>query len=195
MAAAVMSFNLVGAFKGLSLNSSSSSSFVRGDFASVHVGHKISVSFPLKSPVPLTIESAHKKGAGSTKNGRDSPGQRLGVKIFGDQAAKPGSIIVRQRGTKFHPGKNVGLGKDHTIFSLIDGLVKFEKFGPDRKKVSVYPHIAQPENPNSYRARKREAFRLQRERRKAQREGNFDVPPQLLVLASADESLDNNPTC
>nr|GMC48666.1 50S ribosomal protein L27, chloroplastic [Ipomoea batatas]GMC52748.1 50S ribosomal protein L27, chloroplastic [Ipomoea batatas]GMC55674.1 50S ribosomal protein L27, chloroplastic [Ipomoea batatas] len=100
MAAAVMSFNLVGAFKGLSLNSSSSSSFIRGDFAPVHVGHKISVSFPLKSPVPLTIESAHKKGAGSTKNGRDSPGQRLGVKIFGDQAAKPGSIIVRQRGTK-----------------------------------------------------------------------------------------------
>nr|GMD01580.1 50S ribosomal protein L27, chloroplastic [Ipomoea batatas] len=112
------------------------------------------VSDPLKSPVPLTIESAHKKGAGSTKNGRDSPGQRLGVKIFGDQAAKPGSIIVRQRGTKFHPGNNVGLGKDHTIFSLIDGLVKFEKYGPDRKKVSVYPHIAQPENPNSYRARK-----------------------------------------
>lgn len=94
-----MSFNLVGAFKGLSLNSSSSSSFIRGDFGPV-VGPKISVAFPLKSPVPLTIESAHKKGAGSTKNGRDSPGQRLGVKIFGNQAAKPGSIIIRQRGTK-----------------------------------------------------------------------------------------------
>ncbi|XP_019184095.1 PREDICTED: 50S ribosomal protein L27, chloroplastic [Ipomoea nil] len=192
MASAMMSLNLVGAFKGLSLNSSSSSAFVRGELGPVD---KISVSFPLKSPVALTIESAHKKGAGSTKNGRDSPGQRLGVKIFGDQAAKPGSIIVRQRGTKFHPGKNVGIGKDHTIFSLIDGLVKFEKFGPDRKKISVYPQIAQPENPNSYRARKKEAFRLQRERRKARREGNFDVPPQLLVLASADESLDNNPTC
>lgn len=62
-------------------------------------------------------------------------------------------------------------------------------------QVSVYPHIAQPENPNSYKARKREAFRLQRERRKARKEGNFEVPPQLLVLASADESLDNNPTC
>lgn len=98
-----MSFNLVGAFRGLSIGggcSSSSSSFFRGDFGSVHVGHKISVSFPLKAPLPLTIESAHKKGAGSTKNGRDSPGQRLGVKIYGSQVAKPGAIIVRQRGTK-----------------------------------------------------------------------------------------------
>lgn len=98
MAAASLSFNLVGAFKGLSIGSSSSSSFFRGDFGSIHVGKSVSVSFPIKSP--LTIESAHKKGAGSTKNGRDSPGQRLGVKIFGDQVAKPGSIIVRQRGTK-----------------------------------------------------------------------------------------------
>lgn len=93
-----MSFNLVGAFTGLSLASTSSSSFFRGDFGPIHVGHNIAVSFPFKSP--LTIESAHKKGAGSTKNGRDSPGQRLGVKIFGDQVAKAGSIIVRQRGTK-----------------------------------------------------------------------------------------------
>ncbi|KAF3525259.1 hypothetical protein F2Q69_00048669 [Brassica cretica] len=77
--------------------------------------------------------------AGSTKNGCDSPGQRLVVKIYGDQVSKPGAIIVRQRGTKFHAGKNVGIGKDHTIFSLIDGLVKFGKFGPDRKKISVYP--------------------------------------------------------
>lgn len=99
MAAVSLSFNLVGAFKGLSIGSSSSSStFFRGDFGSIHVGQKATVSFPMKSP--LTIESAHKKGAGSTKNGRDSPGQRLGVKIYGDQAAKAGSIIVRQRGTK-----------------------------------------------------------------------------------------------
>nr|6ERI_AW Chain AW, 50S ribosomal protein L27, chloroplastic [Spinacia oleracea] len=112
-----------------------------------------------------------KKGAGSTKNGRDSKGQRLGVKIYGDQVAKPGAIIIRQRGTKFHPGKNVGIGKDHTIFALIDGLVKFEKYGPDKKKVSVYPREIQPENPNSYRARKRENFRLQREKKKARREG------------------------
>ena len=116
-------------------------------------------------------------------------GKRLGVKIYGDQVAKPGAIIIRQRGTKFHPGNNVGLGKDHTIFSLIDGLVKFEKFGPDRKKVSVYPREVQPENPNSYRARKRESFRLQRERRKARKEGIVVEP--VLVLASATEDTNN----
>ncbi|EXC33368.1 50S ribosomal protein L27 [Morus notabilis] len=196
MAAVSMSFNLVGAFKGLSMSSSSSSSsssFVRGNFGSLVVGpNKLSFSCPQR--FPLIIESAHKKGAGSTKNGRDSKGQRLGVKIFGDQVAKPGSIIVRQRGTKFHAGKNVGLGKDHTIFSLIDGLVKFEKFGPDRKKISVYPREVQPENPNSYRARKKEYFRMQRERRKARQEGI--VPEPQLVLASAnDDATDDNPVC
>ncbi|KAK4426051.1 50S ribosomal protein L27, chloroplastic [Sesamum alatum] len=190
-ATASFSFNLAAAFKGLSIGSSSSSSFLRGDFTSIHVGKSVSVSFPIKPP--LTIESAHKKGAGSTKNGRDSPGQRLGVKIFGDQVAKPGSIIVRQRGTKFHPGKNVGLGKDHTIFSLIDGLVKFEKFGPDRKKISVYPRVVQPEYPNSYRARKRESFRLQRERRRARREGT--VPDPQLLLASAAQTSEETPAC
>ncbi|XLR10651.1 hypothetical protein S83_038589, partial [Arachis hypogaea] len=71
----------------------------------------------------------------------------------------------------FHAGKNVGLGEDYTIFSLIDGVVKFEKFGPDRKKVSVYPREVQLENPNSYRARKREYFRMRRERRKAREAG------------------------
>ncbi|KAL3813899.1 hypothetical protein ACJIZ3_015167 [Penstemon smallii] len=192
MAAMSLSFNLIGAFNGLSIGSSSASSFFKGDFGSINVGQTVSVSFPLKSP--LTIESAHKKGAGSTKNGRDSPGQRLGVKIYGDQAAKAGSIIVRQRGTKFHPGKNVGLGRDHTLFSLIDGLVKFEKFGPDhKKKVSVYPREVQPENPNSYRARKRESFRLQRERRKARREG-IVAEPQLL-LASVPEATEDSPAC
>ncbi|ERN09829.1 50S ribosomal protein L27, chloroplastic [Amborella trichopoda] len=179
--AATCSFNLVGAFKGLSLLPSSSSSCFRGDFRVPSVTNGSSLSFTLK--FPLIIEAAHKKGAGSTKNGRDSPGQRLGVKIYGDQVAKPGAIIVRQRGTKFHPGKNVGLGRDHTIFSLIDGLVKFEKFGPDRKKISVYPRVLQPENPNSYRARKKENFRLQRERRKARKEG---IPTPQLVLASAE---------
>lgn len=186
-----MSLSFVGSFKGLSLGSSSSSSCFKGDFGSIHVGHKVSVSFPLKSS--LTIESAHKKGAGSTKNGRDSAGKRLGVKIYGDQVAKPGAIIVRQRGTKFHPGKNVGLGKDHTIFSLIDGLVKFEKFGPDRKQVSVYPRVVQPENPNSYRARKRESFRLQRERRKARKEGIVSQPQ--LILASVTDNTENKPNC
>ena len=105
MTAVSMSFNLVGAFKGLSMSSSSLSSssllssFVKGDLGSLVVGPtKLSFSCPQR--LPLTIQNAHKKGAGSTKNGRDSRGQRLGVKIFGDQVAKPGSIIVRQRGTK-----------------------------------------------------------------------------------------------
>ncbi|CAA0824628.1 50S ribosomal protein L27- chloroplastic [Striga hermonthica] len=187
MAAVSLSFNLVSAFKGLSVGSSSSSSF----FGSIHISQNVAVSFPIKPS--LTILAAHKKGAGSTKNGRDSPGQRLGVKIFGDQAAKAGSIIVRQRGTKFHPGKNVGLGRDYTIFSLIDGLVKFEKFGPDKKKVSVYPREVQPENPNSYRARKRESFRLQRERRRARREG-IEYEPQL-VLASSSEAYEDSLAC
>lgn len=96
-----MSFNLAGAFRGLALasSSSSSSSFFGGNLGSVRVaGPKPSVSFPRR--LPLTIQNAHKKGAGSTKNGRDSCGKRLGVKIYGDQVAKPGSIIVRQRGTK-----------------------------------------------------------------------------------------------
>ena len=83
---------------------------------------------------------AHKKGVGSSRNGRDSNAQRLGVKKFGGEAIRAGGIIVRQRGTQFHPGSNVGLGKDHTIFALIDGEVKFEWFAkPDRKKISVYP--------------------------------------------------------
>ncbi len=80
---------------------------------------------------------AHKKGQGSSKNGRDSNSNRLGVKIYGGQVVKPGMIIVRQRGTKFHKGVNVGIGNDHTIFALIDGQVKFE--GPkDKRRISVY---------------------------------------------------------
>jgi large subunit ribosomal protein L27 len=82
---------------------------------------------------------AHKKGGGSTKNGRDSHGQRRGVKKFGGELVTAGNIIIRQCGTKFHPGKNVGLGKDYTIFSLIDGQVKFERKDKTRLKVSVYP--------------------------------------------------------
>ena len=81
---------------------------------------------------------AHKKGGGSSVNGRNSPGQRLGVKRFDGEEVLAGTIIVRQRGTKIHPGNNVGLGKDYTIFSLIDGKVKFEPYRNDRKKVSVY---------------------------------------------------------
>jgi len=81
---------------------------------------------------------AHKKAAGSSKNGRDSGGQRRGVKIFGGQHVKAGNIIVRQVGTKFHPGNNVGLGKDFTLFAKIDGVVAFERQGRSRQKISVY---------------------------------------------------------
>jgi large subunit ribosomal protein L27 len=82
---------------------------------------------------------AHKKGTGSTRNGRDSNAQRLGVKRYGGEKVKAGNILIRQRGTKIHPGKNVGRGSDDTLFALIEGEVKFERFGRDRKKVSVYP--------------------------------------------------------
>ena len=81
---------------------------------------------------------AHKKSGGSSRNGRDSAGQRLGVKRFGGQLVKAGSILVRQNGTKIHPGENVGLGRDYTLFALIDGMVKFERKGKTRKQVSVY---------------------------------------------------------
>ncbi|MBO6515757.1 MAG: 50S ribosomal protein L27 [Bacteroidia bacterium] len=80
---------------------------------------------------------AHKKGAGSSKNGRESHSKRLGVKIFGGQAAIAGNIIVRQRGTKHHPGDNVGMGKDHTLFALTDGVVMFKKGKNNRSFVSV----------------------------------------------------------
>lgn len=82
---------------------------------------------------------AHKKGMGSTRNGRDSNSQRLGVKKFGGEFVRPGNIIVRQRGTKIHPGDNVGMGKDHTLFALVDGTVQFNHMGADRKKVNVLP--------------------------------------------------------
>ena len=81
---------------------------------------------------------AHKKGQGSTNNNRDSAGRRLGVKKFGGESVVAGNIIVRQRGTKVHVGTGVGIGKDHTIYSLIDGVVKFEQKDKNRKKVSVY---------------------------------------------------------
>lgn len=92
---------------------------------------------------------AHKKGTGSTRNGRDSNAQRLGVKRFGGQVVKAGNILVRQRGTKFHPGNNVGIGSDDTLFALIDGVVTFERKDKTRKKVSVYAKpveaVAEPE--------------------------------------------------
>jgi len=82
---------------------------------------------------------AHKKGQGSTQNNRDSAGRRLGVKKYGGEAVVAGNIIVRQRGTKVHPGKNMGMGKDHTLFALIDGIVKFERKDKKRQQVSIIP--------------------------------------------------------
>lgn len=82
---------------------------------------------------------AHKKGVSSTRNGRDSEAKRLGVKRFDGQLVTAGSIIVRQRGTKIHPGTNVGIGKDDTLFAKVEGHVKFERLGRDKKRVSVYP--------------------------------------------------------
>ena len=82
---------------------------------------------------------AHKKGVGSSRNGRESHGKRLGVKIFGGQSAKAGNVILRQRGTEYHPGKGVGIGKDHTIFALIDGQVVFTTKRQDRRYVAVVP--------------------------------------------------------
>jgi len=82
---------------------------------------------------------AHKKGQGSTTNGRDRIGKRLGVKRYGGQAVKAGEILVRQRGTTFHPGENVGIGSDYTIFSKVQGLVKFENMTRKKQKISVYP--------------------------------------------------------
>ncbi len=82
---------------------------------------------------------AHKKGVGSSRNGRDSNAQRLGVKKFGGQIVRAGNILIRQRGTKWHPGSNVGRGRDDTLFALIDGIVTFERKGKTRTRISVYP--------------------------------------------------------
>ena len=81
---------------------------------------------------------AHKKGQGSSRNGRDSPGQRRGIKIYAGQTVKAGNILVRQVGTRIHPGINVGMGRDFTLFSKINGTVRYERMGKDRKRVSVY---------------------------------------------------------
>lgn len=89
---------------------------------------------------------AHKKGGGSSRNGRDSRSQRLGVKRFGGEFVRSGNIIIRQHGTKFHPGAGVSLGRDYTIFAVIDGYVRFEPMADDRKRVSVYP---EPVNANA----------------------------------------------
>jgi large subunit ribosomal protein L27 len=89
---------------------------------------------------------AHKKGQGSTRNGRDSPGQHRGIKIYAGQSVRAGNILVRQLGTKIHPGRNVVLGRDYTIFALIDGIVKYESYRGDKRQVSV-DAVAEPSAP------------------------------------------------
>jgi large subunit ribosomal protein L27 len=84
---------------------------------------------------------AHKKSGGSSRNGRDSQGQRRGVKVFGGEQVRAGNIIVRQLGTRIHPGKNVGMGRDFTIFATIDGVVRYERLDKERKRVSVLPAV------------------------------------------------------
>ena len=82
---------------------------------------------------------AHKKGQGSSRNGRDSPGQRRGVKLYAGQLARAGNIIIRQLGTRIHPGVNVGMGRDFTLFAKVDGIIRYERVGKDRTRVSIYP--------------------------------------------------------
>jgi large subunit ribosomal protein L27 len=82
---------------------------------------------------------AHKKGQGSSRNGRDSAGQRRGTKLYGGQHAKAGNILVRQLGTRIHPGRNVGMGRDYTLFALVDGVVRYERFGKTRRRVAIEP--------------------------------------------------------
>ncbi|MBU1070063.1 50S ribosomal protein L27 [Myxococcota bacterium] len=84
---------------------------------------------------------AHKKGQGSSRNGRDSHGQRRGVKLYGGQFARAGNIIIRQVGTVIHPGQNVGMGRDYTLFALIDGIVTYQGFGHDKKRVAILPEV------------------------------------------------------
>ena len=85
---------------------------------------------------------AHKKGQGSTRNGRDSQGQRRGVKVYAGEQARAGNILVRQLGTRVHPGRNVGMGRDYTLFAKVDGIVTYERMGKDRRRVSVTPSAA-----------------------------------------------------
>ena len=87
---------------------------------------------------------AHKKAGGSSRNGRDSNGQRRGVKIYGGQQVRAGNILVRQLGTRIHPGKNVGMGRDYTLFAKIDGLVRYERVDRSRKRVTILPNLSQP---------------------------------------------------
>ena len=96
---------------------------------------------------------AHKKGQGSTRNGRDSPGQRRGIKLFAGQKVKAGNILVRQLGTRIHPGQNVGMGRDYTLFALVDGIAKYERYRGDRRRVSVEEFAAANAEPQGAAAK------------------------------------------
>ncbi|KAK9820523.1 hypothetical protein WJX72_011280 [[Myrmecia] bisecta] len=145
---------LTTSFAGLSLGSST-----------FQCGRKLQQRATLRvaAPVPQTIEAAHKKGAGSTKNGRDSNAQRRGVKVYGGQPVKAGGIIIRQLGTKVHPGVGVGCGKDFTLYALQSGIVVFKKSKYD-DKVSVIPFEdyekpeGQKRKPDGRRAKKRKLY-------------------------------------
>ncbi len=97
----------------------------------------MAIARSLRCSVSRRLIVAHKKGQGSTRNGRDSPGQRRGIKLFAGQKVKAGNILVRQVGTRIHPGQNVGMGRDFTLFALIDGTAKYERYRGDKRRVSV----------------------------------------------------------
>lgn len=191
MAALASTASVTAMFSKLKVESLSSSSFLSGD---VSFASSSSVAPRPNGAFNLTIEAAHKKGSGSTKNGRDSISKRLGVKVYGDQPAQPGSIIVRQKGTKWHPGNNVGMGKDYTIFALIDGLVKFEKYGPERTKISVYPAPVKVENPDSRKVKRREIFRAWREKKRqlADLDYDFEGAPLISIAEVPSEAVNTS---
>eukprot|EP00899_Mesostigma_viride_P000359 jgi/Mesvir1/10323/Mv26303-RA.1 len=158
--------SIAGMFSTMTISSCSQAGFLSGSRLGVECARRQQAA----APQPLIIEAAHKKGAGSTTNGRDSNAQRLGVKLYGGEECQPGCIIVRQRGTKVHPGNNVGMGKDHTLYALIDGVVAFEYVSSSQKKVSVYPRVEVESNENSRKARKRAYHQAKREAERAEKE-------------------------
>ncbi len=134
---------------------------------------------------------AHKKGQGSTRNGRDSPGQRRGIKIYAGQTVKAGNILVRQCGTRIHPGRNVGMGRDYTIYAKIDGVTKYEPKG-EKRQVSVEPHPAQSEQPSRLAA-----ARIEDSRSLAHHARGFSFSGglRLTVLARDHSPCEEEPRC
>ena len=143
-------------------------------FRGARVAAPVSLPLRVAAPQGLSIEAAHKKGAGSTKNGRDSRSQRRGVKVYGDQPVKSGGIIMRQVGNTWHAGNNVGQGKDYTLFALNEGVVKFETI-KGRKCISVYeaPPVVLPAE--GTRKAKRRAMYTPRSQQRAEAESTLGV--------------------